>query len=167
MAISSLIGRYAVKAAGAVGVGILTYDAHKRGVLHGKINKNKHDFQALDYYYENSRNLNTDSHFNSNMKDKLFKWELDNNLRGFVNKGLGYVKGFVGMVTDDVLPWALSIAAIGVKGAKKIPAPTAANPNATKTVMSMGSKVAGTALGLYTAYAFIKNICGFGVTETK
>ena len=56
MAISSLIGRYAVKAAGAVGVGILTYDAHKRGVLHGKINKNKHDFQALDYYYENSRN---------------------------------------------------------------------------------------------------------------
>lgn len=167
MAISSLIGRYAVKAAGVAGVGILAYDAHKRGVLHGEINKNKSNFKALDYYYENSRNLTSDSHFNANMKDKLFRWELDNNFRGFVNKGLGYVKGFAGMVTDDILPWALSIAAIGVKGAKKIPAPTTANPHATKTVMSRGSKVAGAALGLYTAYAFIKNICGFGVTGQK
>lgn len=147
MSIGSVIGKYAIKAAGVAGVGLLGYDAHKRGKLHAQINKNKKDFEALDYYWDNSRNVPTASAVNSSLKDKLFKWELDNNFRGFVNRGTGYLKGFASMVTDDIVPWGLSTAAILTKG-------TAA-------------KVSGIALGAYTAYAFLKNICGFGLSDKK
>lgn len=165
MTISSIVGKYAVKAAGLAGLGILAYDAHKRGVRKGEMNRNKKDFQALDYFYENSRNLPTASHVNMKLKDGLFKWELRNDFRGFINNGIGYIKGFASMVTDDIVPWALSIAAIGIKGSKKIPCPTLTNPHATKTVMSTPSKVAGIALGAYALYAFAKNVCGLGVSS--
>lgn len=165
MSISSVLGKYAIKAAGIAGVSMLAYDAHKKGVHHGEIRKNEKNFEALDYYYENSRNLPTGSHINMKLKDKLFKLELSNNFRGFVNKGLGYISGFCNMVTDDIIPWGLSTAAIFLKGSKKIPAPTATNPNAMKSVMTNRSKVAAVALGAYAIYAFAKNVCGFGVTE--
>lgn len=167
MSIGGIVGKYAIKAAGLAGVGLLTYDAHKKGVRHGEIKKNQKNFEALDYYYENSRNLPTGSHVNMKLKDKLFKWELRNNFRGFINKGKGYLGGFASMVTDDLVPWALSIAAIGLKGSKKVLAPTATNPNAMKTVMTTRSKVAAVALGAYALYAFAKNVCGFGVSDKK
>jgi hypothetical protein len=81
------------------------------------------------------------------LKDGLFKWELKNNLRGFVNGIFGYIKGAAGMIVDDVVPWGLSAAAIFTKG-------TAA-------------KVSGAALGAYSLYAFAKNVCGFGMTHKK
>lgn len=167
MSIGSVVGKYAIKAAGAAGLGLLAYDAHKRGVRYGVINKNKKDFDALDYYYENSRNLPTGSHVNMKLKDKLFKWELRNDLRGFVNKGLGYVSGFCSMVVEDLVPIGLSAAALFMKGSKKIPAPTALDPTAMKSVMTNRSKVAGIALGAYALYAFAKNVCGFGVSDSK
>lgn len=167
MSIGSVIGKYAVKAAGAAGIGLLAYDAHKRGVRHGEMNKNKKDFEALDYYYENSRNLPTGSHVNMKLKDKLFKWELDNNLRGFVNKGLGYVSGFCSMIVEDLLPIGLAATAMLVKGSKKVPAPTPLDPHAMKTVMTNRSKLAGAALGAYAIYAFAKNVFGFGVSNSK
>lgn len=147
MSIGSVIGKYAIKAAGAAGVGLLAYDAHKRGVGQADIQRNKKKFEALDYYWENSRNMPSASHVNAKLKDKLFDFELHNNFRSFVNKGIGYVSGFCNMVTEDIVPWGLSTAAILTKG-------TAA-------------KVSGAALGVYALYAFAKNVCGFGVSDKK
>lgn len=165
MSIGSIVSKYAIKAAGVAGLGMIAYDAHKKGKIYGDIRKNKKDFEALDYYYQNSRNLPTGSHVNMKLKDKLFEWELHNDSRGFINKGLGYVGGFFSMLADDILPLGLSAAALFLKGSKTIPAPTAIDPNAVKKVMTTRSKVAGIALAAYAGYAFLKNVCGFGVSD--
>lgn len=167
MSIGSVIGKYAIKAAGVAGAGLLAYDAHKRGVGQAEIQKNKKKFEALDYYWDNSRNMPSASHVNAKLKDKLFDLELRNNLRNFVNKGIGYVSGFCNMVAEDIVPWGLSAAAIFLKGSKKVPAPTALDPSAVKTVMTNRSKVAAIGLGAYALYAFAKNVCGFGVSDKK
>ena len=143
---SQAITKYAIKTAGALGVGALLYDAHKEGVRRSDIRvKTKNADAALDWF-ENTRNLHQPSELNKNLKDKLFDWELTNNLRGFVNAGI------------DLVPWVLSAAALLTKGPKAATATTAA-------VKGTGAKVAGGALGLYALYAFAKNVCGLGVSQ--
>lgn len=165
MSIGSVIGKYAVKAAGVAGVGMLTYDAHKRGVRKGEIQRNKAKIDALEYYWENSRYMPSASHVNAKLKDKLYKLELHNNFRNIINRGLGYVSGFCNMVTEDIVPWGLATAAVFLKGSKKVPAPTTQNPNAMKSVMTNRSKIAGIALGAYALYSFATNICGLGTPK--
>ena len=155
---SQAITKYAIKTAGALGVGALLYDAHKEGVRRSDIRvKTKNADAALDWF-ENTRNLHQPSELNKNLKDKLFDWELTNNLRGFVNAGIGYVQGFASMVFSDLVAWGLSAAALLTKGPKAATATTAA-------VKGTGAKVAGGALGLYALYAFAKNVCGLGVSQ--
>lgn len=145
MAIAPIITKYAIKAAGAVGIGICAYDAHKKGARRAKTYSNQKKLEALDYYYNNSRNLPTGSYFNSKVKDKVLDLEYKNNFRRFINKPVGYVKGFTNMMVHDALPWALSVAALATKG--------------------VAAKVSGVALAGYSVYAFAKNILGVGVTK--
>ena len=147
MSISATLIKYGIKAAGAVGVGICAYDAHKKGARRAKTYSNKKKFEALDYYYNNSRNLPKGSYFNSKVKDKILDLEYKNDFRRFINKPVGYVKGFANMMICDAVPWALSIAALATKG--------------------VAAKVSGIALAGYSVLAFAKNILGLGVTKSK
>ena len=147
MTFSATLLKYGIKAAGAVGVGICAYDAHKKGVRNAKTHSNKKKLEALDYYYNNSRNLPKGSYFNSNLKEKILDLEYKNDFRRFINKPVGYVKGFANMMIHDAVPWALSIATLATKG--------------------VAAKVSGAALAAYSVYAFAKNILGIGVTTSK
>ena len=146
MTIGQTLLKYGIKAAGAAGIGICLYDAHKQGIYKSKIEVAKGNANAALDWFDNSRNMTSPSQFNANMKDGIFGMELRNNVRGFFNAGIGYVKGATQMLIGDLLPVALSVAAIATKG---------------KT----SSKVAGSALGLYALYGFAKNILGFGVSQ--
>jgi len=152
MTMTQALTKYAIKTAGIAGAGMLLYDAHKEGVRIADINAKKKNADAALDWFDNTRNLNQPSAVNMKLKDKIFNWELTNNLRGFVNTGIGYVKGFAGMMLTDVVPWALSAAALLTKG-----------PSAT--CKGTGAKIAGGALGLYALYGFAKNVCGFGVSQ--
>lgn len=167
MSVSNIITTCAIKAAGTAGVGILSYDAHCKGKRRSKTYSNKKKFEALDYYFNNSRNLPSGSYFNSKAKDKLYDMELRNDFRKFVNKPKGYISGFKDMVINDAVPWILSLTALLVKGRKQVPAPTPLDPGAMKTVMTTRSKVAAIALGAYSIYAFAKNICGIGTSKKQ
>ena len=145
MNIGQTILKYGIKAAGVTGAGICLYDAHKHGQHRANVEKNNKNVRATDDWFENTRNVNSPSRFNSNMKNKLFKWELRENIRGMFNSAVGYVKGFTGMMVDDILPIGLSVAAIATKG--------------------KAAKVSGAALGVYALYGFAKNILGFGVKQ--
>ena len=139
--------KYGIKAAGAAGIGIALYDAHKQGVYRSKLEVNKGNANAALDWFDNSRNMTQPSQFNSNIKDGLFRWELRNNVRALVNASIGYVKGGVQMLVCDLLPVGLSVAALATKGGSK------------------SAKVAGGALGLYAIYGFAKNILGLGVSQ--
>jgi hypothetical protein len=146
MTIGQTMLKYGIKAAGAAGLGICLYDAHKQGRYRSQIESRKGNIQAGIDWFDNTRNVNTPSQFNANVKDGLFNFEIQNNFRAFINSGIGYVKGACEMMFNDLLPIGLSVAAIATKG---------------KT----SSKVAAGALALYSTYAFAKNILGIGVSN--
>lgn len=152
MTIGQTLTKYAIKTAGTIGAGILLYDAHKEGQRISGITAKKANGDASLYWFDNTRNLNSPSVTNMKLKDALFNWEITSNIREFVNSGIGYVKGFAQMAVSDVVPWALSVAALVTKG-----------PSATNK--GTGAKIAGGALGLYSLYAFAKNVCGIGVNN--
>jgi hypothetical protein len=152
MTIGQVLTKYGIKTAGAVGAGMLLYDAHKEGQRISDITARKKNGDAALYWFENTRNLNSPSNVNMKLKDWLFNWEITSNIRGFVNSGIGYVKGFAGMMLSDIVPWALTSAALLTKG-----------PSATHK--GTAAKASGIALGLYSIYAFAKNVCGIGVNQ--
>ncbi|MCD8378035.1 MAG: hypothetical protein LUB59_04515 [Candidatus Gastranaerophilales bacterium] len=152
MTMTQAITKWGIKAAGAAGAGMLLYDAHKEGKRISTIYKNRKNSEAALDWFDNTRNLHQPSHVNMTLKDKLFNWEITNNLRGFINGGIGYVKGFAGMMFSDAVPWGLSAAALLTKG-----------PSVTSK--GTAAKVSGAALGAYALYAFVKNVCGFGVSQ--
>ena len=145
MTIGQSLIKYGIKAAGAMGAGIVLYDAHKHGKYKAVVNKRNKDAIACDEWMENSRNMTSPSSFNSKMKDGIFKWEVRNNIRGMFNSAIGYVKGFAHMLAEDLLPLGLSVAAIATKG--------------------KAAKISGGALGVYALYGFAKNILGIGVKQ--
>lgn len=134
--------KYGIKAAGAAGVGIILYDAHKHGQYRANVERTNKEAIATNKWFENSRNVNSFSRFNSSLKDKVFKFELKENIMGTINAAAGYAKGFTRMIAGDIIPLGLSIAAIATKG-------TAA-------------KVSGAALGIYSALGFAFNVLGIG-----
>ena len=146
MTIGQTLLKYGIKAAGVAGLGICLYDAHKQGIYKSKIEVKKGNANAALDWFDNSRNMTSPSQVNSNLKDSIFNLELHNNVRGFFNAGIGYIKGATKMLLGDLLPVALSVAALATKG---------------KT----SSKVAGGALGLYALYGFAKNVLGIGVSQ--
>lgn len=146
MTIGQTLLKYGIKAAGVAGLGICLYDAHKQGIYKSKIEVKKGNANAALDWFDNSRNMTSPSQVNSNLKDGIFNLELHNNVRGFFNAGIGYIKGATKMLLGDLLPVALSVAALATKG---------------KT----SSKVAGGALGLYALYGFAKNVLGIGVSQ--
>ena len=138
------IAKYGIKAAGIIGAGICLYDAHKEGKRQSEIYVKTCNADAALKWFDNSRNLHNPSNINAKLKDKIFNWEIHNNLRAFFNSGIGYIKGFTSMLFNDTVPVVLSAAAIFTKG-KTAP------------------KIAGGALGGYGIYAFAKNVLGLGV----
>jgi hypothetical protein len=154
MTIGQFVTKYAIKAAGLAGAGMLLYDAHKEGKRVADYTVKKRNADAALDWFDNTRNLHQPSHINMKLKDKIFNLELQNNVREFFNTGIGYVKGFGSMMLYDVVPWALSAAALLTKG-----------PSATcKGTMA---KASGIGLGLYAIYAFAKNVCGLGVSSKQ
>ena len=131
--------KYGIQGAGVAGIAMCLYDAHKEGKRWKEIYVKKKNIDAARYWYDNSRNLHNTSNINAKMKDKLFDWETKNNLRGFINAPIGYLRGFFGMLATDVVPLAVSAAAL------------------------TGKKLAGGALALYAMYGFGKNVLGIGV----
>ncbi len=138
--------KYGIKAAGALGIGMIAYDAHKYAKHKSNISANKARVDATMYYLDNAMHASSPSAVNDKIKWKLFDLESRNTLRGAIGAAKGYVRGFVGMLTDDIVPLGLSLAALLTKG-------------------KIAPKVAGGALGAYSLYAFAKNILGIGVNQ--
>ena len=138
--------KYGIKTAGAAGIGVVLIDAHKAGRHKANVKANKANADAANYWLENSRNMAQPSYVNAKLKDKIFKLETRNNLRGFISAGIGYVQGFASSLVNDIVPLGVSIAALATKS-------------------KIGQYISGGALALYGAYAFTKNVLGFGVSD--
>ena len=135
------IGNIVAKGVGSASLYIIGRDAHYWGKIKGEERKKTRNAQAAAYYYDNTRTLNKPSKFHSDIKNRVFRWELDENIRGHMNSTRGYLGGLFSSMVSNVVPFALGLTALLTKG-----------------VASKGSAIALGAIGLYT---FIKE--GFGL----
>ena len=109
------------KATGYVGLAAIAYDAHKLGqVRAGEQRRSAIADSGLDAYID-SKTLDRPSVFMSKAQNKRFDMEMKghlfNGVRNFFNSVVGYVKGFGESLVTNVVPLALTTAAVLTKGA--------------------------------------------------
>lgn len=109
------------KATGYVGLAAIAYDAHKLGqVRAGEQRRSAIADSGLDAYMD-SKSLDRPSVLMSKAQNKRFDMEMKghlfNGVRNFFNSVVGYVKGFGESLVTNVVPLALTIAAVLTKGA--------------------------------------------------
>ena len=109
------------KATGYVGLAAIAYDAHKLGqVRAGEQRRSAIADSGLDAYMD-SKTLDRPSVLMSKAQNKRFDMEMKghlfNGVRNFFNSVVGYVKGFGESLVTNVVPLALTTAAVVTKGA--------------------------------------------------
>lgn len=115
--ITSNWGKYAAKGVGLATVGLVGYDAHSIAKLQADMYATERDVAATSYYLNNTLYNPGMSTVAQKVKDGAFGMELDQTWRRFFNLGIGYVKGFVSMLTNHVVPLGLGLGALLTKGA--------------------------------------------------
>lgn len=110
------IPKYIYKGAGVAALGIIAYDAHVLGKLQSDVYSKTNDADACMEAFNNSQYLTSPSITASKLKKGVFNWEVDSNIRHFVNSAIGYFKGFGTMLVDSVIPLGLGLGALLGKG---------------------------------------------------
>lgn len=136
------IPKYIYKGAGVAALGIIGYDAHVLGKLQADVYSKTGDANACMEAFNNSQYLTSPSITASKLKKGVFNWEVDSNIRHFINSGIGYFKGFGTMLIDSVIPFGLGLGALLGKGK-----------------WAKGSAIG---LGVYGVVKIFKDVLGFG-----
>ena len=136
------IVKYVTKGAGLAALGVIGYDAHIIGKLQADSYAKRKDADACMRTYSNTQYLSSPSMTTSNLKNEVNKFEMDSNIRHFVNSTIGYFKGFGDMLVNDVVPLGLGLGALFGKGK-----------------LGKGSAIG---LGVYAVVKFFKDVLGFG-----
>lgn len=142
-AIKNNYGKYLAKGAGAVALAIVAKDSHTLGKMHSASYARERDAVACRDSFNNTMFLTDPSVTMSKAKKFAFDWQVQDNVRHFVNSAIGYFKGFGSMLVNEVVPLGLGLGAM----------------------VSKNNKVAGGfGIGLlaYGAVKVFKDVLGFG-----
>ncbi len=142
-AVKNNYGKYLARTAGAVAIGLIARDAHTIGKLQADVTSSTRDANLSADFYENSQRSDSPSLLNSEVKEKVFRYQLGSGFLPFINSGIGYFKGLFSMLASDVVPLALGTTALFAKNKK----------------IACGS---GIALGIYAGVKFIQEGLGWG-----
>ena len=128
------------KGAGLTALGIVAYDANYVGKMKSDLYASTRDAKSTAYYLNNSMYMPNMSKFNEKVKNWSFTTELDQTYKRFFNEGIGYVRGFTGMLINSVVTLGLGLGALF--GGKTV---------------AKGSTIG---LAVYAGYKFVKNFFG-------
>ena len=134
--------KYLTKGTGIAALGIIGYDAHIIGRLQSDSYAKRKDADACMETFSNTQYLSSPSSTTANMKKVVHKFEMDSNLRHFVNSTIGYFQGVGKMLVNAVVPFTLGLGAVFAKGG-----------------FARGSAIG---LGIYAVLNFFKDVLGFG-----
>jgi hypothetical protein len=140
--VKSNLTKYIAKGVGVAALGVVAYDAHVVGKLQSDVYSKTGDANACMETFSNTQYLSSPSVTTSKLKRGVFNWEVENNLRHFINSGIGYFKGFGSMLVNSVVPFGLGLGALLGKGK-----------------WSKGSAIG---LGIYGVVKLFKDVLGFG-----
>lgn len=133
---------YLAKGTGLVALGLIARDSHVIGKIQADTFSQSCDANAVEKRFNNTLYLSNPSMTMSEMKKTVFRWEVENNFRNFINQGIGYFKGLGSMLVNNVVPLTLGLGAVLCKGK-----------------LSKGSALG---LGAYGIISFFKDGLGMG-----
>jgi len=135
------------KGVGAAALGCVLYDAHYAGKIQSDLYASEKDAASTGYYLNNTLYSTNMSKIQDKIKDMSYKMELDQGYKRFFNAGIGYIKGFVSMGVNHIVPLLLGFGALLTKG--------------------LPAKLSTAGLGVYAGYELLKNFFGWGVPGSK
>lgn len=144
--IKSALPKIITRGAGLAALGIIAYDANYLGKVQSDLYSSTKDAKSTAYYLNNSMYMSNMSKFTEKVKNWSFTTELDQTYKRFFNEGIGYIKGFTGMLVNSVIPLCLGIGALF--GGKTV---------------AKGSAIG---LAVYAVYKFVRNFFGIGTPNT-
>jgi len=112
MRISPNVANIIIKGAGVAALALIAKDAHVIGKLQSDVHAQSRDANAMHKRYSNTRTLNYPSVTTAKLKDTVFRYEMEDNTRGFINSAIGYFKGLGTMLVSSVVPFALGLGAL-------------------------------------------------------
>jgi len=112
MKISPKVTNIIIKGVGAAAIALIAKDAHVIGKLQSDVYAQSRDADAMHKRYSNTRTLNSPSVTTAKLKNTIFRFEMEDNTRGFINSALGYFKGLGTMLVSSVVPFALGLGAL-------------------------------------------------------
>lgn len=137
---------FLTKATGAVGLGLVLYDAHNAGKIKASMEEKHHKTEQLTGRYLEEMKMDKPSLLKQEAKHHVFNFFVHENMSEPYNTTKGYGRGFLGMLTQHLLPLGLSLVALlGGKG--------------------VVSKFCGAGLLAYGALFLAEEIFGFGKAE--
>lgn len=138
-------GKYITRGVGAAALYLVARDAHAYGKIQADADMKTKNAEAAHYYLNNTLTLDKPSITKAKMQDMIYKFELDDNLRGFINSCTGYFKGLGSSLISDTPPLMLGLAALLAKG--------------KGLIVAKGSAIG---LAAMATYSFIKDGLGIG-----
>lgn len=138
----SFLSKCLIKGAGAITVGLIGYDAYKRGCWKSKMDTKLLTADMVQHVHNTSQLLDMNSQVRSDAKNGFHQWFLGTKIPTFITSIAGFVKGALTSMADNVVPLALATGALMFKGGM--------------------SKFCGIGLGLYAAHFFLTELCGIG-----
>lgn len=141
-------GKYISRGIGVAALYLAGRDAHALGKIQSEIDMKSKNAKAAQYYLNNTMTLDKPSVSKVNLQNAVYKYELNDNLRGFVNSAIGYFKGLGSMLISDIVPIGLGLTALFAK--KKA------------LFLAKGSAIG---LGIMALYSFFKDGLGLGKTN--
>ena len=138
-------GKFITRGIGAAALYLCARDAHVFGKIQADADMKTLNAKAADYFLQNTFTLDKPSMSKAKLQDTVYKYELDDSLRGFVNSCIGYFKGLGSSLISDVIPLGLGLTALFAKG------------KGLKL-----AKASGLGLAAMSAYSFVKDGLGVG-----
>lgn len=100
------------RATGAVGLGLVLYDSHNAGKIKASMEEKHHKTDQLKTRYLEDMKLDKPSIIKQDAKGHVFKFFVHENMSEPYNVTKGYGRGFLGMLTQHLLPFGLSLGAL-------------------------------------------------------
>lgn len=142
MNIGTTLTKCLVKGVGLAAIGVTAYDSHIMGNLQSDMYAKSKDADACAEAFNNTQYLSSPSQTTAKLKKGVMNVEMESNIRHFINSGIGYFKGFLSTMINNVVPLGLGIGALIGKGK-----------------IAKGSAIG---LGIYGVCKFFKDVMGFG-----
>lgn len=110
------VGNFLAKGAGALGLGIVLYDAHTIGKVEAASNQKRAAANLVTKPVMGMLSQNSPSIVEARAKKTYANYMLDEDTSGIFTGFSGYMKGLTKVMVSDVVPLGLSIGALATKG---------------------------------------------------